>query len=100
MQLKQLQPGDIIDATDEIHAILSRYRKKALKQLENRNVYTSSNYSYESTPSPQPSTITTSYYQPLEPSVSAHGTTLEHSLQSTSKNDILTTAMTFSNLIN
>lgn len=72
MQLKQLQPVDIIDATDEIQAILSRYRKKALKQLENRNMYTPSSYS--STPSPQPSTITTSYYQSVEPSVSAYGT--------------------------
>lgn len=52
MQLKQLHPVDIIDATDEIQAILSRYRKKAFKQLENRNVYTPSNYSYSSTPSP------------------------------------------------
>lgn len=99
MQLKQLHPVDIIDATDEIQAILSRYRKKALKQLENRNVYTPSNNSYSSTPSPQPSTITKSYYQSVEPSVSAYGTT-EHSLQSTSNNDIITTAMAFSDLIN
>lgn len=39
MQLRQLQPIDMIDATDEIQAILSRYRKEALKTLENRHVF-------------------------------------------------------------
>jgi len=35
MQLRQLQPIDMIDAKDEIQAILSRYRKEALIKLEN-----------------------------------------------------------------
>lgn len=34
MQLRQLQPIDMIDATDEIQAILSRYRKKAFQKIE------------------------------------------------------------------
>ena len=49
LQLRQLPPIDRIDATDEIQAILSRYRKTALCA---RNVY--SNYSSESAPSPVP----------------------------------------------
>ncbi|XP_026746865.1 uncharacterized protein LOC113508093 [Trichoplusia ni] len=51
LQLKQLSSIDRIDATDEIQAILSRYRKRALC---GRIVYTPSNYSSECTPSPQP----------------------------------------------
>lgn len=54
MQLKQLQPIDMIDAMDEIQGILTRYRKKALRKIEYRNVYTPSNWSSESAPSPQP----------------------------------------------
>lgn len=54
MQLKQLQPIDMIDAMDEIQGILSRYRKKALRKIEYRNVYTPSNCSPESAPLPQP----------------------------------------------
>lgn len=54
MQLKQLQPIDMIDAMDEIQGILSRYRKKALRKIEYRNVYTPSNCSSESAPSPRP----------------------------------------------
>lgn len=50
LQLRQLPPIDRIDATDEIHATLSRYRKKALCV---RTVYTP-NYSSESAPSPNP----------------------------------------------
>lgn len=107
LQLRQLPPIDRIDATDEIQAILSRYRKKALCA---RNVYTPSNCSSESAPSPQPtvgfpprspltSTPTTSTYQPVEPSVSAHSTQLEQSSQSILASDVLAAAMTFSNII-
>lgn len=108
LQLRQLPPIDRIDATDEIQAILSTYRKKALCA---RNVYSPSNYSSESAPSPQPtvgfpprspltSTPMPTYYQPVEPSVSAHTTQLEQSSQSILASDVLAAAMTFSDIIN
>lgn len=108
LQLRQLPPIDRIDATDEIQAILSRYRKTALCA---RNVYTPSNYSSESAPSPQPtvgfptrspltSTPTSTYYQSVEPSVSAHSTQLEQSSQSILASDVLAAAMTFTDIIN
>lgn len=87
LQLRQLPPIDRIDATDEIQAILSRYRKTALYA---RNVYTPSNYSSESAPSPQP----------VEPSVYAHSTQLEQSSQSILASGVLAAAMTFTDVIN
>lgn len=56
--------------TDEIQAILSRYRKSALCA---RIVYTPSNYSSECTPSPQ----NVVNYQLVGPRISAHSTQLE-----------------------
>ncbi|XP_055622055.1 uncharacterized protein LOC129765671 [Toxorhynchites rutilus septentrionalis] len=47
MQLRQLSPIDRIDATDEIHAILSRYRKNAL--CVSRMQYTYSDHEYTET---------------------------------------------------
>lgn len=75
LQLRQLSQIDRIDATDEIQAILSRYRKKSLCATL---VYTHSNYSSESTPSPLTSapTMSTISYHPVEPPVSAHCTQL------------------------
>lgn len=80
LQLKQLPPIDRIDATDEIQAILSKYRKSALSA---RIVYTPSNYSSECTPSPQPVVN----YQLIEPTISALSTQQEQSSQSILHNE-------------
>lgn len=95
LQLKQLPPIDRIDATDEIQAIISRYRKSALCA---RIVYSPSNHSSECTRSPQPvgftagapvnptSTMSQVHYQNT---ISALSTQLEQSSQSILHNECM-----------
>ncbi|KAF9422075.1 hypothetical protein HW555_002096, partial [Spodoptera exigua] len=76
LQLKQLPPIDRIDATDEIQAILSRYRKSTrCARIMLIILYTPSDYSSECTPSKQPA----ANYQLVGPTISAHSTQLEQS---------------------
>ncbi|KAH9635589.1 hypothetical protein HF086_012258 [Spodoptera exigua] len=84
LQLKQLPPIDRIDATDEIQAILSRYRKSTLcARIMLIILYTPSDYSSECTPSKQPA----ANYQLVGPTISAHSTQLEQSSQSILHNE-------------